>query len=118
MTSSARPVGSSAPHVEPAVSEKLSGIGAAVPGTPSMRAVPWYSGCPAGVCTVATTVCDELTMKIRPFVTPDDVRSMAGQVLAHRLVLIPELEGDAQARGAVVAEALEKVSYRRAVRPA
>jgi MoxR-like ATPase len=54
----------------------------------------------------------------RPFVTPDDVRSMAGQVLAHRLVLIPELEGDAQARGAVVAEALEKVSYRRAVRPA
>jgi len=54
----------------------------------------------------------------RPFVTPDDVRAMAPQVLAHRLVLIPELEGDAQARVAVIAEALEKVSYRRAVRPA
>ena len=40
-TSTARPVGRSAPHVEPAVSEKLSGIGAAVPGTPSMRASPW-----------------------------------------------------------------------------
>ena len=40
MTSEAFPVGSSAPQVEPAVSVKVSGIGAAVPGTPSMRAVP------------------------------------------------------------------------------
>ena len=53
----------------------------------------------------------------RPFVTPDDVRAMASQVLAHRLILIPELEGDAQARSAVIGEALDKVSYRRAVRP-
>ena len=44
MTSIAFPVGSSAPHVDPAVSEKLRGIGAAVPGTPSMRAVPSYRG--------------------------------------------------------------------------
>jgi MoxR-like ATPase len=54
----------------------------------------------------------------RPFVTPDDVRAMAPKVLAHRLVLIPELEGDSVARGAVIDEALAKVSYRRAVRPA
>ena len=39
-TSTARPVGSSAPHVEPAVSEKLRAMGAAVPGTPSMAASP------------------------------------------------------------------------------
>ena len=39
-TSTARPVGSSAPQVEPAVSAKLSGIGAAVPGTPSIAASP------------------------------------------------------------------------------
>ncbi|HEU5074168.1 MAG TPA: MoxR family ATPase, partial [Polyangiaceae bacterium] len=53
----------------------------------------------------------------RPFVTPDDVRQMAPQVLAHRLVLVPELEGDSSARLAVVDEALRKVGYRRAVRP-
>jgi len=38
-------------------------------------------------------------------------------VLAHRLILTPELEGDARARSALVEEALAKVSYRRAVRP-
>ena len=53
----------------------------------------------------------------RPFVTPDDVREMAPQVLAHRLVLVPELEGDSSARLTVIDEALRKVGYRRAVRP-
>ncbi len=40
ITSTARPVGSSAPQLEPAVSRNSIGIGAAVPGTPSMRASP------------------------------------------------------------------------------
>jgi MoxR-like ATPase len=53
----------------------------------------------------------------RPFVTPDDVRRVAAPVLAHRLILVPELEGDARARTAVVDEALAKVGYRRGVRP-
>ncbi len=53
----------------------------------------------------------------RPFVTPDDVRFVAPPVLAHRLIMIPELEGDPRARTALVEEALAKVSYRRAVRP-
>ncbi|HEY2408324.1 MAG TPA: MoxR family ATPase [Polyangiaceae bacterium] len=53
----------------------------------------------------------------RPFVTPDDMRRVAVPVLAHRLVLTPELEGDPRARGSVIEEALAKVSYRRAVRP-
>jgi MoxR-like ATPase len=53
----------------------------------------------------------------RPFVTPDDVRRVAAPVLAHRLVLVPDLEGDPRARTHVVEEALAKVSYRRAVRP-
>jgi MoxR-like ATPase len=53
----------------------------------------------------------------RPFVTPDDIRALAPSVLTHRLVLVPEAEGDPRAREAVVSEALHGVSYRRAVRP-
>jgi MoxR-like ATPase len=53
----------------------------------------------------------------RPFATPDDIRDMAPSVLAHRLVMTPEAEGDAHARAAVVAEAVARVGYRRAVRP-
>jgi len=53
----------------------------------------------------------------RPYATPDDVRAVAEPVLAHRLVLVPELEGDAAARSSIVEEALAKVGYRRAVRP-
>jgi MoxR-like ATPase len=54
----------------------------------------------------------------RTFVTPDDIREMAPLVLAHRLIMAPEAEGEPQAREALVTEALARVSYRRAVRPA
>jgi MoxR-like ATPase len=53
----------------------------------------------------------------RPFVTPDDVRGVASSVLGHRLVLVPEAEGDQRARDAVVEDAVQRVAYRRAVRP-
>jgi MoxR-like ATPase len=53
----------------------------------------------------------------RPFVVPDDVRMVAVAVLAHRLVLHPEAEGDAKSREAIVNEAITRVGYRRAVRP-
>jgi MoxR-like ATPase len=53
----------------------------------------------------------------RPFATPDDIRRVASPVLAHRLILVPELEGDTRARSLVVDDALAKVGYRRAVRP-
>jgi MoxR-like ATPase len=52
----------------------------------------------------------------RGFVTPDDVRAVAPHVLAHRLILVPELEGDARARTNLVEEAVAKVSYRRMAR--
>jgi len=52
----------------------------------------------------------------RPFVTPDDLRFLAGPVLAHRLILVPELEGDNKARQTIIDEACAKVSYRRAAR--
>ncbi|NUP13661.1 MAG: AAA family ATPase [Polyangiaceae bacterium] len=53
----------------------------------------------------------------RAFVTPDDVRGVAHSVLGHRLVLTPEMEGDPKARDALVDEALQRIGYRRAVRP-
>src|SRR5690349_11101681 len=53
----------------------------------------------------------------RPFVTPDDLRGVASAVLAHRLVLVPEAEGDPKARDAVIDEAMQRVAYRRQVRP-
>lgn len=53
----------------------------------------------------------------RPFVTPDDMRGVASAVLAHRLVLVPEVESDAKSRESVIDEAVQRVGYRRAVRP-
>jgi MoxR-like ATPase len=53
----------------------------------------------------------------RHFATPDDIRELATSVLAHRLVMTPEAEGDANARAAVIAEAVSRIGYRRAVRP-
>lgn len=50
----------------------------------------------------------------RAYTTPDDVRSVASPVLAHRLVLVPDLEGDEQAREGVILEALARVPYSRA----
>jgi MoxR-like ATPase len=52
----------------------------------------------------------------RPFVTPDDLRFLAGPVLAHRLILVPELESEPKARHAIVEEAAAKVGYRRPAR--
>lgn len=56
-------------------------------------------------------------LRARPYVTPDDVRAVAKAVLAHRLILVPELEGDLAARSNVIHEALTNVSYRRQVQP-
>lgn len=52
----------------------------------------------------------------RPFATPEDIRATAVAVLAHRLVLTPELDVDPRARAQLVEEALARVSYRRSAR--
>lgn len=53
----------------------------------------------------------------RAYVTPDDLRVLAGPVLAHRMVMVAEAEGDSRARAGVVRDAIAQVSYRKAVRP-
>ncbi|WP_394836844.1 MoxR family ATPase [Pendulispora rubella] len=52
----------------------------------------------------------------RAFVTPDDVRAVAPNVLAHRLVLTADAEHEPKMRQHVIDEALSKVGYRRGVR--
>jgi MoxR-like ATPase len=54
----------------------------------------------------------------RPFVVPDDLRALAEPVLAHRLIVVPEFESDHHARAQIVDEAIARVPYRKAVRPA
>jgi MoxR-like ATPase len=52
----------------------------------------------------------------RNYMVPEDVRAVAQAVLAHRLVLVADVEADARAREQIVDEALAKVGYRRGVR--
>ncbi len=54
----------------------------------------------------------------RPYATPDDLRAVAPAVLSHRLILVPELEGDLSARAEVIREAVQRVPYRRPARSA
>jgi MoxR-like ATPase len=53
----------------------------------------------------------------RGFCTPDDLRKFAVPVLAHRLVLSEEVDGEVGAREQVIQSALDRVSYRKAIRP-
>ncbi|MFH0900504.1 MAG: AAA family ATPase [Pseudomonadota bacterium] len=49
----------------------------------------------------------------RGFVLPDDVKSLAPHVLAHRIILAPEAEIDGVSTQSVVGEALATVPFRR-----
>jgi MoxR-like ATPase len=100
-------------HVEEDVCEYAVGLAAFTRGHP--RVVLGAS--PRASLSVLRAAKGSAVLAGRPFATPDDVRAVAGSVLEHRLVLVPELEGDARARSSVVEEALAKVGYRRAVRP-
>jgi MoxR-like ATPase len=48
----------------------------------------------------------------RDYVLPDDIRTLAIQVLAHRLVMTPEAELEGVHGHSVVSEALDKVHYK------
>jgi MoxR-like ATPase len=56
-------------------------------------------------------------MEGRGYATPDDVRDFAVPVLAHRLVLSDEVDGEPGLRAEVIKSALNRVSYRKAIRP-
>ena len=49
----------------------------------------------------------------RDFVTPDDIKALAGPILEHRLVLRPEFEIEGLGVGEVVAKVLAEVAVPR-----
>jgi len=49
----------------------------------------------------------------RGYVLPDDIKSLAVPVLAHRLVLTPEAEMEGTQRESIVRQALEQVAHRK-----
>jgi MoxR-like ATPase len=52
----------------------------------------------------------------RAYMVPEDIRAVAPAALAHRLILVADVEADARAREQIVDEALAKVGYRRGFR--
>ena len=52
----------------------------------------------------------------RTYMVPEDIRAVAPSVLAHRLVLVADVEADARAREQIIEETLQKVGYRRGFR--
>ena len=52
----------------------------------------------------------------RAYMVPEDVRAVAQAVLAHRLILVADVEADARAREQIIDETLAKVGYRRGFR--
>jgi MoxR-like ATPase len=51
-------------------------------------------------------------LKGRDYILPDDVRTLAPLVLAHRILLVPEAELEGVTGAAILAEALDKVGYK------
>ena len=99
-------------HVEEDVLEYATNLTRFTRGHPQVAL-----GCsPRATLSLVRAAKGHAILSGRPYATPDDLRAVAPSVLAHRLVMSPELEGDPNARGAVVLEALHKVSYRKQVR--
>ncbi len=63
------------------------------------------------------TAMASAVMAGRGYATPDDIREHAVSVLAHRLLLTDEVEGETGVREEIIKAALSRVSYRKAVRP-
>jgi MoxR-like ATPase len=73
---------------------------------------------PRASLSLLRTAKSRAVLEGRPFVVPDDLRALAEPVLAHRLIVVPELETDSHARSQLIDEAVARVPYRKAVRPA
>jgi MoxR-like ATPase len=99
-------------HIEPDLYEYAVGLA----GFTRTHARVALGASPRATLNLVQAAKGAAVLGTRAFVSPDDIRAMAVAVLAHRLVMVPEVEGDEKARESVIDEALSKVGYRRAVR--
>ncbi|MBW2455544.1 MAG: MoxR family ATPase [Deltaproteobacteria bacterium] len=72
---------------------------------------------PRATLGLIQTAMAAAVMAGRGYATPDDLRDHAVSVLAHRLLLTDEVEGETGVREEIIKAALSRVSYRKAVRP-
>ena len=65
---------------------------------------------PRGVQRFFETARARATVAGREYVTPDDVKAVAGPVLAHRLVLTPDAKVNDVSKSAVIEDVLDEIS--------
>jgi MoxR-like ATPase len=88
-------------HIDPAVKDYLVRLVAATRHRPEVR----LGASPRASVALLRAVCVEAASAGRAFALPEDVRTLAVPVLAHRLLLTAE----AEARGVTVTEVIEQV---------
>ncbi|MEN3610576.1 MoxR family ATPase [Plantactinospora sp. ZYX-F-223] len=92
-------------HLDRAVYEYAARLTAATRDHPAVR----YGASVRGSIALVRTARALAAIEGRDFVTPDDVKDVAGPVLAHRLVLTPEAEMNQRAAAEIVADLLASV---------
>jgi MoxR-like ATPase len=93
-------------RVDPQLASYVVQIAAATREHPDVR----LGASPRGSLALVRTGRAYAATEGRSYVTPDDIKAVAGPVLAHRLILEPEAELRGRTPAAVVDEVLSQVS--------
>jgi MoxR-like ATPase len=98
-------------EVTPAIENYIVALCVATRSAPDVR----LGASPRGGLALMRAARVAAAVDGRPFVTPDDVKSMAEATLAHRIILKPEADVAGQRPADVVARVLQSVPVPRAV---
>ncbi len=93
-------------HVSPDVAEYIARITAATRQHAELR----LGASPRGTLALARGAQGLAWLRDRPFVTPDLVKTMAGPVLEHRLIVRPQAAAVGRTAHEILAEVLDKVA--------
>ena len=92
-------------HVEPAVQAYILALGVATRGANDVA----LGASPRGVLALLAAAQAAAAIDARDFVTPDDVKTVAPLVLAHRIIVRPEAELEGASAPAIVTRLLASV---------
>jgi MoxR-like ATPase len=92
-------------HIAPGVQDYIVAIAAATRRLPELR----LGVSPRGTLGVAVAAQTLAAASARHFVTPQDVKTVAPNVLAHRMILRPEAQVQGHTAEALVAQILSAV---------